>query len=81
MKIKKIVRFAALLGVVSLAAGSSVPRAWGGGWCRIWCDNGIAVQGDSSSFEECQASFAGNCNQQGTYGGTFCYEGSPCQTY
>ncbi len=78
---RKVFRLVALVGALLVVGSASAPKAWAAGLCRIWCDNGITVEGYSNSFEECMASFAGNCNQQGTYGGTFCYEGYPCQTY
>jgi hypothetical protein len=80
---KKMSRLALL--VVALFATTwllPAPEAQAaGGNCRIWCDNGITVEGWSSSFAECQQSFAANCSQWGWYGGMFCYsgeEGSGC---
>jgi hypothetical protein len=77
---KKAFRLAALLGVLLATGWPSVPEASAGGMCRIWCDNGIVVEGYSDSYEECQQSFLGNCSQWGWYGGTFCYDSYPCQT-
>jgi hypothetical protein len=82
MKIQRALRLTALLGVLAVSGVLSVPRASADpDNCFVWCDNGITVQGLETSFQSCQAVFAANCNQQGTYGGTFCFTGSPCQTY
>lgn len=77
---KKSVRFALLVGILALTALLPAPKAQAAGTCRIWCDNGITVVGTSDSYQDCQNSFLANCSQWGWYGGTFCYDGYPCQT-
>lgn len=66
-----------LLIVALFAAGWLLPasEAQAAGTCRIWCDNGITVEGESESFGQCQQSFTDNCSQWGRYGGWFCYNG------
>ena len=76
-----ILLVAVLFVVVSLPASKAQAS---GGTCRISCDNGITVEGWSSSYNECLQSFAGNCSQWGWYGGSFCYFGDDawgCWTY
>jgi len=72
---KKVARLVLLVVVLFVAGWLSPSEADAGGMCRIWCDNGITVEGWSSSYNECLQSFAGNCSQWGWYGGTFCYNG------
>jgi hypothetical protein len=73
---KKTSRLVLLVTALSIAGWVPATKAYAsGGTCRIWCDNGITVEGWSSSFSECQQSFAANCSQWGWYGGQFCYSG------